>query len=255
MRKLLVIGIGTGNPQHMTFQAVEAMNSADIVLIPRKGAAKADLAGLRRDICERFLTSTTTRIVEFDLPVRDASGDYRTGVGNWHQAIADAYLDVLEREKIGGDGSAAMLVWGDPSLYDSTLRIIERMQASAATQFKTVVIPGITSIQALCASHAIPLNRIGDPVLITTSRRLRDGFPAGVGDVVVMLDGECGFQNLKGRGLEIFWGAYLGTEDEIIVSGALDEVSDHIVELRQNARAAKGWIMDVYLLRAGQPHS
>ena len=39
------------------------------------------------------------------------------------------------------------------------------------------VIPGITAIQALTARHRIPLNDIGEPVLITTGRRLAtDGF-------------------------------------------------------------------------------
>lgn len=247
---LLIIGIGTGNPQHMTFQAVAELNRADIVLIPRKGAEKDDLAGLRRDICQRFLTSDATRIVEFDLPKRDAEIAYKIAVADWHEAIAETYREVLERELPEG-GKAALLVWGDPSLYDSTLRIIERLrhQKSPLAIDELRVTPGITSIQALCAAHAAPLNSIAEPVLITTGRRLEDGFPEAIRTVVVMLDGKLTFDRFRLQGLEIVWGAYLGAEDEILISGPLDDVADKIIATRAQARARKGWIMDIYILR------
>ena len=71
MIELLLVGIGTGNPEHLTLQAIKALNSADLILIPRKGADKADLAELRRSICTEVVTNPATRIVEFDLPRRD----------------------------------------------------------------------------------------------------------------------------------------------------------------------------------------
>jgi precorrin-6A synthase len=45
---------------------------------------------------------------------------------------------------------------------------------------------------------------------------------------------------------EIYWGAYLGTEDEILVSGNLRELADDIERMRKEAKARKGWIMDTY---------
>ncbi len=248
MRKLLVIGIGTGNPEHMTVQAINALNRAEVVLIPRKGDTKDDLAEVRRQICARFIANARTRIVEFDLPVRDQSGDYRQGVDDWHQAIAETYAELLGSETADTD-AAAFLVWGDPSLYDSTLRITERLERIVSFGLAIEVIPGITSIQQLCASHRIPLNKIGDPVVITTGRRLRDGFPAGANTAVVMLDGECSFRHLDAASFEIFWGAYLGTAEEMLISGPLVEVCDEIVTRREYARAAHGWIMDTYILR------
>ena len=53
--EIVLIGIGTGNPEHMTVQGIRALNAADLVLVPRKGAAKDDLAELRREICGRYL--------------------------------------------------------------------------------------------------------------------------------------------------------------------------------------------------------
>lgn len=244
MHSLVLIGIGTGNPDHLTLQAIKALNAADIVMIPRKGAQKADLAELRRRICDEVITSQATRLVEFDLPVRDeATPDYRARVEDWHDEIARSWRQVLERALPQG-GRAALLVWGDPSLYDSTLRIAGRLALPVE------VIPGITSIQALTAAHAMVLNEIGAPFLVTTGRQLRDhGWPPGVDTLVVMLDGGCAFQSLDPAGIWIWWGAYLGMAEQIIRQGALAQIGPEIIATRAAARAAHGWIMDVYLLK------
>ncbi|MFC6490254.1 precorrin-6A synthase (deacetylating) [Nitratireductor sp. GCM10026969] len=249
MRKLLVIGIGTGNPEHMTVQAINALNRADIVLVPRKGEEKEDLAELRREICRRYLTNERTRLVEFDLPVRDeAEPSYGKRVADWHQAIAATYRDLIA-EHTGEDGTVAFLVWGDPSLYDSTLRILDRLGDVAGFAFAREVIPGITSIQALAASHGIALNTVGGAVQLTTGRNLSAGFPENADTAVVLLDGKTAFRALPGDDFTIYWGAYLGAEDEITVSGKLGDVADAIADKREAARRAKGWIMDTYLLR------
>jgi precorrin-6A synthase len=64
-----------------------------------------------------------------------------------------------------------------------------------------------------------------------------------------MLDGHQAFADLPDTDLDIFWGAYLGTTDEILAFGALQEVKDEIRKRRAEARERKGWIMDTYLLR------
>lgn len=249
MRTLLVIGIGSGNPEHMTIQAINALNRADVVLIPRKGEAKGELAQVRREICERFLTNPATKMVEFDLPVRDAADpSYLAGVAEWHDAIADTYRRLLLAET-GDDGVVALLVWGDASLYDSTLRIVDRLAQSAGFGFEHEVIPGITSIQALAAGHRIALNTVGNPFQVTTGRKLKDGFPDDVDTAVVMLDGGLSFDHLDADAFDIYWGAYLGTADEILIAGKLADVADDIRQARAAARAKHGWIMDTYLLR------
>jgi precorrin-6A synthase len=249
MLRLLVIGIGAGNPEHMTMQAIGALNRADIVLLPRKGDSKADLAELRREICRRYLTNPTARIVEFDLPKRDADSEaYLTSVDEWHAAIAGVYARLLADE-LGGQGAAAFLVWGDPSLYDSTLRILERLRETHGVAFDLEVTPGITSIQALTASHAMPLNMLAGPVLFTTGRRLARDIASGADTVVVMLDGQMAFEALPADDYDIYWGAYLGMEGEVIVGGRLADVSAEIAAKRAAGRAENGWIMDVYILR------
>ncbi|MCP3470853.1 precorrin-6A synthase (deacetylating) [Bradyrhizobium sp. CCGUVB1N3] len=246
MLTLSLIGIGCGDPEQLTLAAIRAINAADLVLIPRKGTQKSDLADLRRMICADVLTSKETRIAEFDLPVRDAGeADYRKGVDDWHDAVAATWSEAIAAH-LGRDGRVALLIWGDPSLYDSSLRIARRLDPSPAIE----VVPGITSIQALCAAHALPLNDIGEPFLVTTGRRLREGgWPQGADTVVVMLDGGTAFQSLDPEGLQIWWGAYLGMPDQVVMSGALAEIGPRIVALRQEARERHGWIMDSYILK------
>lgn len=255
MRKLLVIGIGAGNPEHMTVQAINGLNRAEVLFIPDKGAKKNDLAELRRQICDRFVTNPDSRRVEFDVPVRaEPSPSYRATVDEWHEAIAAIYEGLI-RDELAEDGCGAFLIWGDPSLYDSALRILERVRLRGNVEFALEVIPGITAVQALAASHKMALNRIGDPVLITTGRRLtQEGMPENAGSTVVMLDGKCAFNTLDDEDLLIHWGAYLGTPDEIVMSGRLADVGKEIAEVREKARMEKGWIMDTYLLRKpGEP--
>lgn len=242
--ELTLIGIGTGNPEHLTLQAIRAINAQDLILIPRKGEGKADLAELRRAICDEVLTNAQTRIVEFDLPVRDeAIADYRQRVDDWHDAIALAWQQAMSGQAAQ---KVALLVWGDPSLYDSTLRIASRLDPAPQID----VIPGITSLQALTAAHAIPVNEIGAPFVVTTGRRLRDeGWPSGVGTIAVMLDGSCAFLTLPPEGVHIWWGGYVGMKEQIICEGPLAEVGAKIVAMRAEARENHGWIMDIYLLR------
>ncbi len=242
-----LIGIGTGNPDHVTRAAVLAMNAADLILLPRKGAGKSDLVDLRRSICAALLTGPA-RVVEFDLPERDADAPYRAAVDAWHDAIAAVWAAQIA-EHLPDGGRVAFLVWGDPSLYDSSLRIAERLRAGGRS-IGVSVVPGITSLQALTAAHAIPLNTLAAPVTITTGRRLRaEGWPAGVDTLAVMLDGACAFETLAPEGITIWWGAYLGMAQEALIAGPLASVRAEIVTCRTGLRARHGWIMDVYLLR------
>ncbi|PVX30321.1 precorrin-6A synthase (deacetylating) [Sphingomonas pokkalii] len=242
MIALHLIGIGTGNPDHLTGEAVGALNAADLILVPRKENA-GDLADLRHAICAAVLARPVP-IAEFDMPVRAGEGDYVQAVQDWHDAIATAWRAAIAAHLPGG-GSVALLVWGDPSLYDSTLRIAARLP-----DISVRVVPGITSIQALTAAHAIPLNALAGAVTITTGRLLRrQGWPDGADTLVVMLDGGCAFETLDPVGLAIWWGAYLGMPQQALDHGPLAEAGPRIAARRAALRARHGWIMDVTLLR------
>jgi precorrin-6A synthase len=246
-RRIHVIGIGAGDPDYVTAQAVAALNDTQVFFAMDKGDTKDDLVALRHVICERFIREPGYRFHEMPDPPRARtaadSRAYRQAVADWHTERARLWADAIASELGPGD-VGAFLAWGDPSLYDSTLRILETVAASVDIDYD--VIPGITAIQALTARHRVPLNDVGEPVLITTGRQLRDNGLSG--SAVVMLDGDCSFRTCPPQ-TRIWWGAYLGTLDELLVSGTVGEVGATITELRAEARARHGWIMDTYLLR------
>jgi precorrin-6A synthase len=254
VKTVLVVGIGLGDPQHLTLQAVAALQRADVFFSMEKGSAADELGGLRRSLCERFATTRPYRFVEVSDPPRDrAAADYEDAVEAWTDARARVWARLLLDEVPDG-GCGAFLAWGDPAFYDSTLRVLDRVAKGTGpeveVEVEVEVIPGISSIQALAAAHRLSLTRVGSPVHLTTGRRLAaEGFPEHTDDVVVMLDGDASFRYLDPTGLRIFWGAYLGGPGQILIAGDLAEVADRILTTRSEARARRGWIMDTYLLR------
>ncbi|MFF7824123.1 precorrin-6A synthase (deacetylating) [Streptomyces rochei] len=251
MRTIHVIGIGAGDPDQLTLQAVRALRDTDVFFVLDKGEVKADLVRLRRDMLETHVPEGTYRIVEARDPERDrkaGGADYPPAVGDWRSARAGIYERMIA-EELGEDESGAFLVWGDPALYDSTLGILEEILERGTVAFEYDVVPGVSSVSSLVARHRTGLNRVARPVQITTGRRLAEGFPEGVDDVVVMLDAHQTFRKYADQDIHIYWGAYLGTPDEILASGPIAEAAPRIERLRAEARERKGWIMDTYLLR------
>jgi precorrin-6A synthase len=240
MRRISVIGIGPGDPEQVTVQAIRVLNTADVIFMADPGEGQPELADLCREVCERYITGPGYRIVTAAGPaVADGRG-----------RAAASYERLLAQE-LGEDEHGAFLAWGDPAIYDSTVQVLDQVLARAAVEFELEVIPGISSIQALAARHRVSLARTGQPVHLTTGRLLAQGFPENADDVAVMLDAECAFTGLDLDGVDIYWGAYVGSGDEILISGPAQEVGPLIVAARDAARRRHGWIMDSYLLRRG----
>ena len=249
MRKILIIGIGAGDPDYITVQAVKALNRVDVFLLMDKGPAKHKLRALREELCHHHIRGRVYRFVEAPSPPREtAPANYRAAVDELNRE-KQAVLERMIAEEVKDGETAGILVWGDPMLYDSTIRNIEAIVASGRQAIEYEVIPGITAVQALAARHRIPINRIGEPVALTTGRRLAAGFPPGIDSVVVLLDGEETYRRFADQDVDIYWGAYLGTPDEILIKGKVSKVADEIHRHRAAARQANGWIMDTYLMR------
>lgn len=259
IERIRVIGIGMGNPKHVTGEAARALATVDVFLVADKGEAKSDLVAARQAVCDALIPADHAyRVVEVPDPRRgpDAERDataYDRGVRDWHAARVDAYAQVIDG-LADGETTIGFLVWGDPAFYDSTIRVVDALverYTAAGVAVEHDVIAGISAPQLLAARHRVPLNRIGAPIHITTGRRLVEEYDPGLGDVVVMLDGHLACAGLVNAfpDLELLWGAYLGSPDELLVRGRLADVLDEVRRVRAEARERHGWVMDTYLLR------
>lgn len=247
MKKIYLIGIGPGSPDYLTVQAINTMKKVDVFFFLEKEGQKDHLK-IRQEILEKYLEKGSYLIVTAKIPTRKRRKLYTEEVESWRQQKAEVMLELI-RDKMKDDEIAAFLVWGDPSLYDGHLEILQHILKGGIINFEYEVIPGITSVQVLTAKHKIPLNRIGETIVITTGRRLKEYSPDDVVNTVVLLDNYSTYKHFKDAALDIYWGGYLGTEDEILVSGKIKDVIEEIKKIRRESKNKKGWLMDTYILR------
>ncbi|MGK2882153.1 MAG: precorrin-6A synthase (deacetylating) [Mycobacterium sp.] len=244
--RVRILGIGMG-PQHVTPEVADALRTADYVLAAEKGDDDGLLA-LRRAVVHAH--GDSVEIVSVRDPQRDRSASlsaagYVGAVGDWHDARAAAYAEVLRQR----GGTAVFLVWGDPSLYDSTIRIVEKI-SQLGVLLSYDVLPGISAPQLLAARHRIVLHEVGRPVHVTTGRRLQEAVGAGLDNIVAMLNPSPDRLDLTGLDdWTIWWGANLGAAGEHLVTGRLGDVLPAVIEARDEAKADAGWVMDLFLLR------
>lgn len=254
MKKIYLIGIGTGNPEHLTIEAINTLKKVNLFFILEKESEKnEDLVKLRKEILQRYLPDKRYRTVAVKIPERKRGGRelevYKERVASWRKEKAEIISNLINQEMADGE-TGAILIWGDPSLYDGHIEILQSILKEEWADFEFEVIPGITSMQALTARHKIPLNFIGESIHITTGRRLKEIHPDDIRNTVVILDNYLTYRNYKDSDLHIYWGAYLGTPDEVIISGRLNDVLDEIIKTRNERKKEKGWIMETYILRS-----
>ena len=253
--RVRILGIGMG-PRQVTPEVADALSSCDYVLAADKGGRDTGdddgLLALRREVVGAHAHGV--EIVSVRDPERDRSPGlgargYQGAVADWHDARAREYAAVLRERR----GTAAFLVWGDPSLYDSTIRVVEKIREilrldGVALEFD--VLPGISAPQLLAARHRIVLHEVGRPVHVTTGRRLQDAVAAGQDNIVAMLTPPPERVDFGGRGdWTIWWGANLGATGERLVTGRVRDVLSDIATARDEAKAKAGWVMDLFLIR------
>ncbi|MBM9468146.1 precorrin-6A synthase (deacetylating) [Nakamurella leprariae] len=262
VRTLLLVGIGAGDPELLTLQAVSAIAALDVVLVLDKPGGATDLTRMREALVRRFAGDPAPRVLLLPDPPRDRGELDRPGysgaVRSWHHRRADLLEAALAEQLLPGE-TAGILVWGDPAFYDSTVRLAQELERRGTVPLDWRVIPGISSIQLLAARHRLVLHGIGEPLHITTGRRLADAGTLQHENTVVMLDAGVSAAVLlqspeaADRDAWIAWGAALGTPSEVLVAGRLAEVIDEIGRTRDAVRAERGWMMDISYLRRGGP--
>lgn len=256
-KRVRVIGVGPGGPDQVTVEALHAMRSVAFFVVSDKsarGGMPDPLVAARGRLLDRHLGFEPV-VVRVEDPARErrpertgSQEDYAAAVEAWHEARSLAYESALASHP----GDAGFLVWGDPAFYDSTIRVLERVAARGRLLLQIDVVPGISSLQLLAARHRVVLHEVGQPLHVTSGRRLREAVDGGQDNLVVMLN-----RSIELDGLDdwfIWWGANLGTASEELVAGRVGDVLPAVHAARERARDAAGWVMDVYLLRRPDHH-
>lgn len=247
-RRVVAVGMGMG-PQHLTPQAVAALRSVDLVLAFDKavgaGGSHDPLLEVRRTICaEHGVPLVVVPDAERDRREGLDGPAYAAAVADWH----DRRVAAWERALAEHPGDVGLLVWGDPGLYDSTLRLLDAL--GERRPLAVEVVPGVSSLQLLAARHRVVLHDVTHPLHVTTARRLPEALDQGQRNVAVLLNRRIDLDGLGVGDWSLWWAANLGAAGEQAVAGRVADVLDEVHAARERAAAADGWVMDLYLLRA-----
>ena len=133
------VGVGPGDPELMTVKAWRLISTAHVIAYLCANGKDSTA----RDIASPFIVEATSEIA-IDMPMRlerePGEVAYDKGAAEI-AAVLDAGKDVI------------MLCEGDPFFYGSFIYIFERL----ALKYKTIVVPGVTSITAAAAAIGQPL--------------------------------------------------------------------------------------------------
>jgi precorrin-2/cobalt-factor-2 C20-methyltransferase len=154
------VGVGPGDPELMTVKAWRLISTAKIIayLAANGGESTA------RAIAKPFIADDAEEIA-IDMPMRVDPEAGQAAYDKGAKSIA---------ARLSGGADVTMLCEGDPFFYGSFMYVFERL----ATQFKTVVVPGVTSIAASAAELGQPLCARDDVLKILPAtldaKRLRE---------------------------------------------------------------------------------
>ena len=99
MNNINLIGVGTGNLEHLTIEAINILNESDLILVPKKSEDTKDLINLRYEICSKFLKKENKNLVEFKVPERNKEKIYSESVNDWHEKLAMSWDKAIKNFK------------------------------------------------------------------------------------------------------------------------------------------------------------
>ena len=72
---LYLIGLGFGDAKHVTEEAVETIESCNLILIGKKKDEKSEIADLKKNICKSFIKKNSAKVRDCLLYTSDAADE------------------------------------------------------------------------------------------------------------------------------------------------------------------------------------
>ena len=141
------VGVGPGDPDLVTIRAARLIAAADVVAYHCAAHGRS----IARAAAEPYLRDGQAEEV-LRYPVTTQACDHP---GGYAGAMAEFYAEAAGRlaGHLQHGRDVVVLCEGDPSLYGSYLHLHERLGG----QFRSVMVPGISSVSAAAAAAAVPL--------------------------------------------------------------------------------------------------
>jgi precorrin-2/cobalt-factor-2 C20-methyltransferase len=155
--KLTAVGLGPGDPELITYKGLRAIETADLIFVPRSQDGEQSLA-LR--LAQPWLRPEHQPVIELALPM---TRNPKELIPAWQAAADHIAQSLAGLEKDGPQG--VYLLLGDPLLY-GTFTYIWAELAAGHPHIQIEIVPGVTSFAAAAARAQFPLSHTSDRVAI-----------------------------------------------------------------------------------------
>ena len=148
-RTLSGVGVGPGDPDHVTVKALRTLETADVILVPSTEARAGGVGRAEEIVCTHLPAKTAAiRSIPFSMAERRGIGQRRADA--W-EASATTAIEAFE----AGAKRVAFATVGDASVFSTFSYLCDLV--SRRVDVTIEVIPGITAMQAIAATSRTPL--------------------------------------------------------------------------------------------------
>jgi precorrin-2/cobalt-factor-2 C20-methyltransferase len=164
MSVLIGVGVGPGDPELLTLQALRTLREADLIVVPVRD--DRDEVGYAEAVVRAHLTpdggdpDSAVRIIRAPFALSDRSGLSERRTSAW-EAAAAMVLEAFD----AGATTVAFATIGDPNVY-STFSYLASTVQDARPDVQIHTVPGITAMQALAAASGTVLCEGNEPLVL-----------------------------------------------------------------------------------------